>query len=302
MMRPNLTTFVILVASAICALADSVPAIFPTHKDVVYGEAGGQKQLLDVFYPNMQVPTKPAPVILCVHGGAWRGGNKSEMALVALPLTKSDFVTVSVGYRLFEPKKQPTNIWPTQIDDVQRAVRFLRANADKYGIDPQRMGAIGFSAGGHLVSLLGVTDTRDNSDEKLAKFSSRVRCVVDVFGPSDLTMDYSQLKLGNSSVQDLVDDFIGRGRAKSVVDQYRRDASPLFSVDKKSVPFLIYHGDKDPIVPVENSRKLHAALLKVGAKSDYVELKNEGHTISPPNLIGFLEKVTNFFKANLMAK
>lgn len=301
-MRPILQACIILVATAVCALADSIPAIFPTHKDVVYGEAGGQKQLLDVFYPNMQAPTKPAPVILCVHGGAWRGGNKSDMALVALPLTKADFVTVSVGYRLFDPKKQPTNVWPTQIDDVQRAVRFLRANADKYGIDPQRMGAIGFSAGGHLVSLLGVTDTRDNSDVKLAKFSSRVQCVVDAFGPSDLTMDYSKLKLGNASVQDLVDDFIGRNLTKSLVDQYRRDASPLFAVDKKTVPFLIYHGDKDPIVPVENSRKLHAALQKVGAKSEYVELKNEGHTISPPNLIGFLEKVTNFFKTNLAGK
>ena len=301
-MRALIQSLVVFVACAVGAQADSIPAIFPTHKDVVYGEAGGQKQLLDVFYPNMQAPSKPAPVILCIHGGAWRGGNKSDMALVALPLTKADFVTVSVGYRLFDPKKQPTNIWPTQIDDVQRAVRYLRAYAERYGIDPERMGAIGFSAGGHLVSLLGLTDTRDNSDAKLARFSSRVQCVVDVFGPSDLTMDYSKLKLGDSSVQDLVDDFIGRGRAKSVVDKYRQDASPLFVVDKKAVPFLIYHGDKDPIVPVENSRKLHAALLKVGAKSEYVELKNEGHTISPPNLVGFLDKVTNFFKSNLAAK
>jgi acetyl esterase/lipase len=224
------------------------------------------------------------------------------MNLVTVPLTKSDFVAVSVGYRLFDPKKHPDNIWPAQADDAQRAVRFLRANAAQYGIDPTRIGAVGFSAGGHLASLLGTTDTRDNSDSKLSPFSSRVQCVVDVFGPSDLTMDYSHLKMGNQgTVQDLVDDFMGRGRAKNVLLEFRRQASPLFSVDKKSVPHFIVHGDKDPIVPVENSRKLDAALKKQGVPCEYLEIPGEGHTISPQHLPQFVDKMVAFFKAQLSA-
>ncbi|MBP7950963.1 MAG: alpha/beta hydrolase [Verrucomicrobiales bacterium] len=282
--------------------ADSIPALMPTHRNVVYGEAGGQKQLLDIFYPGMQKPRTPAPAILCIHGGAWRGGSKNDMGIVTLPLTKADFVCVCVGYRLFDPKKHPDNIWPTQVDDVQRAVRFLRANAANYGIDQQRLGAIGFSAGGHLAALLGTTDTRDNGDAALAKYSSRVQAVVDVFGPSDLTMDYSHLKMGDGTVQDLLDDFIGRSRSRDVIAKCRRDASPLFAVDRNSAPHLLYHGSKDPIVPVENSRKFHAALRKAGVDSDYVELKDEGHTISPPHIPGFIDKITAFFRRTLAAK
>ncbi len=279
--------------------ADSLPALAPTHADVVYGEAGSQRQLLDIFYPNGRKPAVPSPTIVCIHGGAWRGGNKKDMALVTVPLTKADFVCVSVGYRLFDPVRHQDNVWPTQIDDCQRAVRFLRANAEKYGIDPSRIGAIGFSAGGHLVSLLGTTDTRDNNDAALSKFSSRVQCVVNVFGPSDLTMDYSHLKYSGGSVQDLVEDFMGRGRAPEVLAKYKKDASPLLHVNAQTVPHSIFHGAKDPIVPVENSRKLTAALKEAKIPVEYTEYPNEGHGISPPNLGNFVEKFTAFFKMHL---
>jgi acetyl esterase/lipase len=285
------------------ASAQYIPALRPTHANVVYGEAGGQKQLLDLYYPNMLHPAagKTFPLVLCVHGGAWREGSKSDMGVLVAALTKTGFAVATPSYRLFHPEKHPDNIYPTQIDDIQRSVRWLRANAAKYGLDPERFGAVGFSAGGHLVSLLGTIETRDNSDAALARYSSRVRCVVDVFGPADLTRDYSHLKLGNGTVQDLVDDFLGRGKPATMVATLRREASPIFHVTKRSGPFLILHGDKDVIVPVENSRDLHKALQSVGAESKYVELKGAGHGFDNLGVITrALDETMTFLKAELM--
>ena len=303
---PALRLFAVLVFLGLggaSAVAQYFPALKPTHANVVYGEAGGQKQLLDIFYPNMRQPVggKTFPVVLCVHGGAWREGSKADMGVLVVALTKSGFAVVTPGYRLFHPEKHPENIYPAQLDDVQRSVRWLRAHAGKYGLDPERLGAVGFSAGGHLVSLLGTIDTRDNSDPTLADYSSRVRCVVDVFGPSDLTRDYSHLKLGTHSVQDLVDDFLGRDRPEAALAAVRREASPLFHVTADSAPFLILHGDQDTIVPVENSRDLHKALEAAGARSKYVELTGAGHGFSDFGVITrALDETLVFLKAELM--
>ncbi len=284
------------------ASAQYFPALKPTHANVVYGTAGGQRQLLDIYYPNMRQPAagKTFPLVLCVHGGAWREGSKSDMGVLVIALTKSGFAVATPSYRLFHPEKHPDNIYPAQVDDIQRSVRWLRANAAKYGLDPERFGAVGFSAGGHLVSLLGTVETRDNTDATLAEYSSRVRCVVNVFGPADLTCDYSHLKLGSRTVQDLVDDFLGRGKPESVIAALRREASPIFHVTKESGPFLILHGDKDVVVPVENSRDLHRALENAGAKSTYVELAGAGHGFDNLGVITrALDETMAFLKAEL---
>lgn len=261
-------------------------ALLPgTEANVVYGRAGGQDLKLDVYLPAGHDPAagKRVPGIVAIHGGAWRGGDKKDMILVAAPLIGDGYVVFSVGYRLFGPGERAKNIYPAQLDDCQRAVRWVRAHADQYGVDPQRIGAIGASAGGHLVALLGTCDTRDNSDPDLAKYSSRVQAVVDIFGPTDLTRDFSHLKLGLITVQTLVDDFLGPGGKGNA-----RAASPLFQIDKNTVPFLIIHGDKDPIVPVEQSRDFHAALVKARKDSTYIELPNEGHGFGRP---GNLQKI-----------
>jgi acetyl esterase/lipase len=280
--------------------AQQLPALIPTQRDVVYGEAGGQKQLLDVYYPNMMKPAKPLPTVILLHGGAWREGSKGDMAIAAAIFTKDNFVAVSVGYRLFDPKKAPQNIWPTQLDDVQRAVRFLRANAGAYGIDPARIGVMGFSAGAHLAALLGMTDTRDNSDPALAGQSSRVKAVVTVGVPADLTADYSHLPMGAITVQDLVDDFIGRDKSPAESKLLKREASPLFRVDEKTVPFLLFHGDADVVVPVENSRKLAEALKKAGLPHEYVEFPGEGHGFKLERIPVVAEKSSAFFRKYLV--
>lgn len=149
--------------------------------------------------------------------------------------------------------------------------------------------------GGHLVARLGTCDTRDNSDRELAKYPSRVQAVVDIFGPTDLTRDFTYLKFGLVTVQTLVEDFLGPGGKRNA-----RDASPLFHIDKATVPFLIIHGDKDPIVPVDQSRDFHAALLKAGKDSTYIELPGEGHGFSQPgSLQKLLGSTRQFFAKQL---
>src|SRR6185503_13659829 len=118
-------------------------------------------------------------------------------------------------------------------------------------------------AGGHLVSMLGTTDGS-------GKLSSRVQAVVDIFGPADLSGDYSKKQVGELNVQQLVDSFVPTAEAK-------REASPLFHIDDKTAAFLIFHGDQDPLVDVQQSRDFHAALQKAGRSSEYVEFPGAGH-------------------------
>jgi acetyl esterase/lipase len=297
------TPFFWMVLSFCCflgtAAAQERKLLLPLEKDIVYGEAGGQKLQMDLYYPSAKIPETPTACIVCIHGGAWRGGSRGDGALVALALAAKGFVCASISYRLFDPVKRKQNTWPAQLDDVQLAVRFLRKDPKRFGIDPGRIGAIGFSAGGHLAALLGTTDTRMDGPGAESKISSRVQCVVNVFGPVDLTADYTALKFGQGTVQDLVDDFMGRGQEKAVIQKYQRDSSPLLRIDSKTAPMLTIHGDKDPIVPVSGSRKMHAALAKAGRVSEYWEIAGEGHTISPLNLPTFADKTNAFFSKHL---
>jgi dipeptidyl aminopeptidase/acylaminoacyl peptidase len=182
-------------------------------------------------------------------------------------------------------------------DDCQRAVRWVRANAAAYGVKASRIGAIGASAGGHLVSLLGVRPTRDDSDPVLANYSSRVQAVVTVFGPADLTRDFSHLKFGGGSVQDLVDNFAGKGLGSRA-----REASPIFHVNSRTAPILIFHGERDEVVPVEQARDFHAALKAAGCESRYIEFAGEGHSFRQPETVArFHRETSSFFKRHLLS-
>lgn len=253
-------------------------------RTVVYSTAGGQRLALDIRQPIRANGT--GAVVLCLHGGAWRGGRREDMAPFAAAFAEAGYTAVSASYRLFDPAKHPENVWPAAFVDVQRAVRWLRENARALGIDPGRIAALGASAGGHLAALLGTRDTLTMEGRPpLARHSSRVNAVIDVFGPSDLTKDFSALRLGAASVQDLVDDFIGRGREGAARDAARREASPVFHVDARTAPFLVFHGARDAIVPVEQSRLLTAALRRAQRPCQYVEWPKEGHGVGAPGTL-----------------
>src|SRR5262249_34444352 len=150
-------------------------------KDVVYGTQDGMKLLMDVYQPDGFQGKRPG--ILFIHGGGWAFGDKGMYGPLARALAAKGFVAFSINYRLL-----PKYHYPAQLDDAQRAVRYVRAHADAYNLDPDRLGALGDSAGGYLVAMLGTRDTRDNSDSDLSRYSSRVECVVDFYGPSDFTV------------------------------------------------------------------------------------------------------------------
>ena len=245
------------------------------QRDVIYGQASGQNLLLDVF----QAPRakKPRPAVVLVHGGAWREGDKSEFNDLGRILAASGYNCFSVNYRLV---RSGANLHPAQLDDVQRAIRWVRSRAAIYNIDPKRVAALGDSAGGHLVALLGTRDTRDNRDPRLARFSSRPTCVVDLFGPTDFTASFTPRTQRESEGRKMVTDFLGR-EPKAAPKLYR-DASPIFGIDRKTVPFLIFHGTLDTLVPLDQSQRLHRALLKNGTPSQLVIFPDEGHGFRKP--------------------
>ena len=241
-------------------------------KDVVYGEierAENKPPLwlkMDVYEPQKFHGRRPG--VLMVHGGGWIGGDKSQYQKFGEKLAEKGYVAFSINYRLL-----PAFTHPAQIDDTQRAMRWIRAHAAAYNLDPKRIGALGDSAGGHLVSLLGTWETRDNSDPELARFSSKANCVVDLYGPSDFTVSSTQ---ASPQGLQLVTMFFGGKTQAEAMDAYR-EGSPVAHVDKHSAPFLIMHGDKDPLVPISQSERLNKALKAAKVESTFVIFSNEGH-------------------------
>jgi len=238
-------------------------------KEVSYGPHGA-RNLMDFYLP--EAGAAPRPLVICIHGGGWAGGDKRAYAWLAEALARKGFAAVSLTYRF-----APTWRCPTAMDDVQRAVRWLRKNAPQYGLDPKRFGAIGGSAGGHLASYIGLTDTRDNSDPELASYSSRVQCVVDCYGPVDLE------GMMRSASAPIVGSFLGKPLQGNEED-YRK-ASPVTHVSKDAPPFLIVHGTRDVgtsrgQVPIEQSIDFHAKLRQAGADATLLKLEGAGHGFS----------------------
>ncbi|MBW3634970.1 MAG: alpha/beta hydrolase [Armatimonadetes bacterium] len=278
--------------------AQAQGAPLPVQRNLVYGEAGGQKLLLDVYGAN-RARTRPA--VILVHGGSWSSGSKADLGFVASALARQGYVGFSVNYRLLRDGR---NRFPAQLDDVQRAVRWVRAHAREFGVDPQRIGALGASAGGHLAALLGTTDTRDNSDRALARYSSRVQCVVDLYGPTDFTAaldlaNRTRMRADQSPGAGIVQGFLGPLPAAAA--NYRL-ASPVTHINRKTAPFLIFHGGRDTLVPLNQSQRLHRALRAAGVESKLVVFPAAGHGYSEPELLAqtFIE-VQRFFARHLAA-
>jgi acetyl esterase/lipase len=231
-------------------------------ENVVYAKINGTELHLDVYQPVESSP-KPLPAVILIHGGGWTAFDKSTMHGMGGFLSHSGFVAFAIDYRLF---KAGENRWPAQLDDVQRAVRWVRANASKYDVDPNHIGAFGHSAGAQLAALLGMEDTRDNSDPALAKYSSRVQAVVDVSGPSDFTMNH------DPDGDAFLSSFLGASYAKD--PEAWRDASPAFHVSKSDAPFLIFHGTQDQSVPIAQAQELYDKLKSAGVPVSFIKVED----------------------------
>ena len=241
-----------------------------TKRNLVYAKVDPSKQplKLDLYLPGASASTKkPRPVVVWIHGGGWRSGNKWPWPLAWL--TRDGYAVASVQYRL--SGEAP---WPAQIQDCRAAIRWLRANAKTYHLDPHRFAAAGASAGGHLVAMLGTAADLKGIDPPGAAPvdpSPAVQAVVDFFGPTDL----AALPVPPNDRRNAVALLLGGSlREKS---ELARQASPLIHVSADDPPFLIIHGDRDRLVPLAQSRALHEALKKAGVSSTLHIIKGAGH-------------------------
>jgi acetyl esterase/lipase len=253
---------------ATAAAPESGTPTFTVQENVVYASVNGSELHLDVYEPAGR-GNGSRPAVVLIHGGGWVSLDKRTMRGMGQFLARAGYLAFSVDYRLLQGDQ---NRWPAQLDDVQCAVRWVRAHASQYGVNPERIGAFGHSAGAQLAALLGMEDTRDNSDPALAKYSSKVQAVVDVSGPTDFTRDHE------SEAGFLADFF---GAPYSIHPEGWRGASPVFHVSKDDAPFLIVHGTQDKAVPISQAQELYDKLQSVGVSVAFVKV-NDVHTFQTP--------------------
>ena len=234
-----------------------VPEGVKVHRDLEYANADGESLRLDLYVPEKS-ETKP-PLLVWIHGGGWTKGNKSGINPIFIRLTAEGYAAASIDYRLDGIVSHPK-----QIHDCKGAIRWLRANADKYGYDVSRIGVGGGSAGGHLVLLLGLSsgieelegDVGGNLDQ-----SSRVHAVVDLFGPSALTLFAKK------------SDHFRPNKTPELL----KSASPVTYLTKDDPPLLIFHGDKDQLVPLSQSEHVHKLYQEMGLESSLRVIEGAGH-------------------------
>ena len=257
--------------------------------DVVYSKVAGEELKMDIHSPA--AATSPLPATVVIHGGAWMSGNRKDMSGNANELAKRGIVAATISYRL-----APKHKWPGMVDDVQTAVRFLRANAAKYNIDPTRIGATGASAGGHLALFLGVTDTLDKKATEYPGFSSKVKAVLNIFGPTDLTdrTDFPAPIAGMLSLQVF-------GKKLEEATELAKMASPIFLVTKDDAPVFILQGLTDKLVNPHQSRILEAKLKEVGVRCESAYVEDMGHEVpmEKPQVKAAMERAVAWFIAEL---
>jgi acetyl esterase/lipase len=278
---------IVLACIAVVPLAGG-DAKIKTEKKIVYGKGDKVDLELDLAMPADG--NGPFPAIVCIHGGGWRGGKREQLTALTEHLAKNGFVAVTISYR-FAPDYQ----FPAQIEDCKAAVRWLRANAAKYKINPDKIGAVGFSAGGHLACLLGAADESAGLEGNGGnpKQSSKVQAVVSFFAPTDFTE-----KTWSKDVETLfIVPFLG-GKFEDKKDAYRK-ASPIVYCKKDNPPFLFFHGTKDPLVGIDQSQKMEAALKKVGVSAELVTMEGDGHGWGGDKLTKTIDQTTKFFKDKL---
>jgi len=260
----------------LCALSAANARETQVIRDVVYADGSGNAHKLD-FYPAMSGASR-VPVVIYLHGGGWRTGDKSKVPASIMDLTREGIAVVAVNYRLSWQAK-----YPAQLFDAKAAVRYLRAHADEYHIDPRRIAAWGVSSGAQLAALLGTT-----ADEPLLEGnvgadrgqSSAVAAVVNYFGPTSLPDKPIQCgEIGCLFPQTGMDATVSQllGCDIATCTDRGRAASPIAHVSSGDAPFLNVHGDKDNIVPVQQSINFDAALAKVGVPSRLIIVPGARH-------------------------
>lgn len=242
-----------------------VPEDIQLDRDIVFVTIDGHELKLDIAYPKDG--KKLLPAIVYIHGGGFEGGEKPTDQTVFF--AGNGFVGIAIEYRLSGVAK-----FPAAIHDCKTAIRWTRSNAKKYGIDPEKIGVIGESAGGYLVAMMGTSgeNTYLEGDGPYGEYSSNVQAVVDLFGPIDFAV-MADAPGGP------VAKFLGKPASEDL--DLAKKANPITYVDAKDAPTLMIHGEKDDLVPVQQSELLYEALTKAGVQARVVSVINAGHGFSP---------------------
>ncbi len=242
-----------------------VPADVIFESGIEYSNPDNQHLQLDMARPKSD---GPFPAILCIHGGGFRAGNRQGYDKQCIRLAQHGYVALTVTYRL-----APKYPFPAAIHDVKAAVRWMRANATKYHIDPARIGVTGGSAGGHLAQFLGVTGgvKEFEGDGGNPEQSSRVVCVVNFYGPSDLTKSYGKSVDASQVLPLFLGGDLTTQRHRHIV------ASPLYWVTPAAAPTLCIHGTNDKYVAHEQAVWLIDRLKAANVEADLLTLEGAGH-------------------------
>ncbi|MFM7925621.1 MAG: alpha/beta hydrolase fold domain-containing protein [Planctomycetaceae bacterium] len=227
------------------------------REDVVYGRVGERELLLDIFTPEVE---GPVPAVIVIHGGAWRSGNRKQLRGYADSLAKRGMACFAIDYRL-----APEHKFPAQIDDCRMAVRWVRRHAAEYQVDAARLGAIGYSAGGHLAALLGTTGKA--ADEDPEKLDTRLQAIVAGGAPTEFRLMADGGKWA---------EYWMGGDRKAVPEKFEA-ASPTAFVDAKDPPFFFFNGTDDKLVPLIWSMTCHTALRGAGVRSEVYRVEGAGH-------------------------
>jgi acetyl esterase/lipase len=276
------------------ALAQKSPAVPDNvvfESGIEYANPDNQHLQLNLARPKQG--SGPFPAVICIHGGGFRAGKRESYDALCIRLAEQGYIALTVSYRL-----APKYPFPAAIHDVKAAVRWTRANATQYRIDPERIGVTGGSAGGHLAQFLGVTgDVKEfEGTGGNAAQSSRVSCVVNVYGPSDFTRSYGK----SVDAAEVLPLFLG-GNLEKARPQHIR-ASPLSWVTPNAAPTLCIHGTEDKYVAHEQAVWLVDRLKAANVEAELLTLPGAGHGFKGKDAETAEQALVAFFNKHLKKK
>jgi acetyl esterase/lipase len=264
------------------AMAADEPAAIVFEPNITYATVGTIALQLDLAHPKQIVPAKPngperlLPCLVFIHGGGWSGGNRHAFRQKVEEAARKGYVAATISYRLTDPNPSTQKAkWPhpAQVHDCKAAIRWLRAHAVDYQIDPNRIAAIGASAGGHLSLMVGLTDANDQLEGAGGNLdqSSRVQAVVNIFGPTDLLLAYET----SPGAIGFLKPFCG-GTPDEARDNYV-SASPVTYVTEDDPPVLTLHGEADKLVPPGQATLLDERMKAAKAEHVLKLYPEQGH-------------------------
>lgn len=259
-----------------------VPDSVEEDLDIEYGKVGGTSLKLDLYSPKNLMVKRPG--LIFIHGGGWKKGHRSDYKYYTNAYAEKGYVVATISYRFLQEAK-----FPGCVEDAKCAVRWMRANADKLHVDPEKIAVIGGSAGGHLSLMTGYTSDVPKLEGTggHAGVSSHVAAVIDFYGPTDCTTAYAR-------VAPEITGFIGASYTEK--PEAYQQASPLFHLDKDDPPTLVLQGTIDALVPVEQSDMLVEKLQELGIDHYYARIDGWPHTMDASlTLNAYAQKIIDAF-------